>query len=236
MTTVDERSSLAKWVIANPGAARVFHKLELDFCCGGQSSLLEACKKKGIEIDTVVQQIVNANSQAPDSTVDWNKARLVELCEHIVETHHGFLRDELPRLTSLMNDVLAAHGDSMSELRGLEQALASLVAELEPHMMKEERVLFPAIRLLEESAAVPNFPFGSVGNPISVMEHEHSAAGDALATMRRITNGFHVPSGACAKLTALYEGLARLEEDMHLHVHKENNILFPRAVKMEQGG
>lgn len=236
MTSVDVSSSLATWVTEHPAAARVFHKLELDYCCGGRATLLEVCARKGIDVENLIQQINDANTQNTETLVDWNKVPLVELCEHIVETHHAFLREELPRLTSLMNDVLAAHGESMPNLRELQTALTGLVAELEPHMMKEEQVLFPAIRLLEESAKAPVFPFGSVGNPISVMEHEHSAAGDALATMRRLTNGFQVPSGACTKLTALFEGLANLEEDMHLHVHKENNILFPKAVKLEQGG
>ena len=159
---------------------------------------------------------------------------LADLANHIEQTHHTYLKSELPRLTQVIEKVVNAHGKLHPELFELQKVFAGLRAELEPHMFKEEMVLFPAIRKLEQSAERPMFPFGTVANPIRMMEHEHDNAGDALAKIRALTREFTVPGGACNTYLAMLDGLEYLENDMHQHVHKENNILFPKAVDREQ--
>jgi regulator of cell morphogenesis and NO signaling len=125
------------------------------------------------------------------------------------------------------------HGENHPELHQVKQAFAELRAELEPHMFKEERILFPAIRMLEQSESPPAFPFGAVANPIRMMELEHDHAGDALERIRTLTGDYRIPEGACNTYRAMLARLQTLEQDMHLHVHKENNILFPRAIELE---
>ena len=155
------------------------------------------------------------------------------MCDHIEATHHALLRQELPRLKGLIDKVAAAHGDSHPELGELRQVFAALQAELEPHMFKEEQILFPAIRQLEQAAQQPNFPFGTVANPIRMMEHEHDTAGSALAKIRELTHHFQPPDDACNTYRVMLEALHALEQDMHQHIHKENNILFPRSQQLE---
>jgi regulator of cell morphogenesis and NO signaling len=158
---------------------------------------------------------------------------LIELAEHIEETHHAYLREELPRLDFMTEKVSRVHGDKEPRLLRVREAFVALKAELEPHMMKEERVLFPIIRELEASASRPEFHCGSVANPIRQMEHEHDQAGDALAIIREATDDFVPPEWACNTYRAMLDSLEKLEADMHQHVHKENNVLFPKAIEME---
>ena len=158
---------------------------------------------------------------------------MTELCDHIEQTHHAYLRTELPRLGQMIDKVVNAHGASHPKLHEVQRVFAALCAELEPHMFKEERILFPAIRQLEQSAATPSFPFGTVANPINVMEHEHDNAGAALSELRTLTADYVPPDDACNTYRAMLDGLRELETNMHQHVHKENNILFPRAIEHE---
>jgi regulator of cell morphogenesis and NO signaling len=168
-----------------------------------------------------------------DPQRDWLNASLTELCDHIEQTHHEYLRAELPRLTAIIAKVADVHSQAHTELRELNEAFAALRAELQPHMQKEEQVLFPAIRQLEAADGEASFPFGSVANPIRMMEHEHDNAGDGLSRIRKITNDFAVPADACNTYLAMLDGLRELETDLHQHIHKENNILFPRSLELE---
>jgi regulator of cell morphogenesis and NO signaling len=154
---------------------------------------------------------------------------MVEMIDHIVATHHAYLRRELPRLTALAGLVFGAHGSRHPELKELCGIFDSLREELLLHMLKEEKVLFPIIARLEGASEIPQFHCGSVMNPIRAMEHEHDDAGAALARLREIAGGYIPPADACPSYRALLEGLAELERDLHLHIHEENNVLFPRA-------
>jgi regulator of cell morphogenesis and NO signaling len=156
-----------------------------------------------------------------------------ELVDHIESTHHRYLHEELPRLAALTQKVVGVHGGRHPELREVEATYAELQADLEPHLMKEERVLFPMIRELAESRTLPSFHCGSISNPISMMLLEHDRAGELLAALRELTDGYQPPADGCASYRALYTGLEELEADTHLHVHKENNILFPAVVALE---
>lgn len=227
-------NSVGQWVRHHPQVAPIFEELQFDYCCGGDATLAEACGDSGFNLEDVLARLRSAiaEQEAPPAE-NWDDKPLRELCDHIESTHHAFLRGELPRLEGLVGKVVQAHCDAHPELVELEGALRGLRAELEPHMFKEERILFPAIRQLEGSDGVPRFPFGSVGNPIDVMEREHDAAGAALRAIRRITDEFRPPEEACSTWRVMLEGLSRLETDMHQHIHKENNILFPRAQQLE---
>lgn len=223
-------------VAEKPGRSRVFEKLGIDYCCGGKRPLDVACAEKGLDPETLLQALkaFDAASSAGGDGRDWRTAPLSELADHIVATHHAYLREELPRLSALVNKVAGAHGEHRPELLQVREIFAALKAEMEQHMMKEEQILFPMCKVLETANAVPSFHCGSVQNPIRVMEHEHDSAGNALHRMNAMTHGYTPPQEACNSYRAMLEGLERLEADMHQHVHKENNILFPRAIALEE--
>jgi regulator of cell morphogenesis and NO signaling len=163
---------------------------------------------------------------------DWTAASVAELCTHIVDHHHAYLRDELPRLRALVDKVARAHDDAHPELADVETTFAAVANELEAHMDREEQVLFPACVALEEGA-VAVFPFGTVENPIRAMLHDHDEVAAGLARLRLLTNGYEQPGDACNSYRAMLDRLHTLEVDLHRHVHEENNILFPRALELE---
>jgi len=208
----------------------VFEQHAIDYCCGGSRSLAEACQAEQMDVQSLLDQLTDVVSQTTsDEDADFASKSLTEMCDSIEATHHAFLRSELPRLTQLVDKVVAVHGDQFSWLHRLAESFRQLRDELGPHMMKEENVLFPAIRSIELSQSVPAFPFGSVDNPIRMMEHEHDAAGQALKELRALSSGFKTPEGGCNTFLAMLDGLHQLELDLHRHIHKENNVLFPGA-------
>jgi regulator of cell morphogenesis and NO signaling len=230
MNVLDPHSTVGQLVRERPALARVFERFGIDYCCGGKRPLDQACQERGLEVGLVLDELAGQDVDAPAAEeVDWSAAPMSELADHIEATHHAFLRRELPRLEGLLEKVVAAHGPRHPELRDLRAVFAGLKSELEGHMLKEERVLFPMVRQLQRATARPRFHCGSVANPIAVMEHEHDDAGTALAWLRARTGGYTPPADACNTYRALLGGLAELEADLHLHIHEENNILFPRA-------
>ncbi|TWU25984.1 iron-sulfur cluster repair di-iron protein [Bythopirellula polymerisocia] len=234
MAKINLSSSIGSWVAQHPQTSRVFESLEIDYCCGGGKPLEQACLDRKLDPLQVLENIEQAINQFDEPTRDWLTTSLCELCDHIEQTHHAYLKSELPRLSGLIAKVVNAHAASHKELPKLQQVFAELRSELEPHMFKEEQVLFPAIRLLEQSKENPAFPFGTVANPIRMMEQEHDNAGDGLAQIRKLTLEYAAPDGACNTYRAMLDGLRELELNMHQHVHKENNILFPRAICLEE--
>jgi regulator of cell morphogenesis and NO signaling len=165
--------------------------------------------------------------------VDYSAMSAGILADHIVATHHVYLRRELPRLAELIDKVVAAHASKHPELVELRLTFAALRQELELHLMKEERVLFPLVKQLEGAREPFSIHCGTVENPIRVMEHEHDSAGSALQRIRELTSNYQAPADGCTSFVALYDGLSSLESDLHLHIHKENNILFPKAAALE---
>ena len=158
---------------------------------------------------------------------------LTDLVDHLEATHHRYLWDELPRLSALVAKIVSVHGDRHPELAQVEACFGEIRHDLEPHLLKEERVLFPMIRELDVATEPVSFHCGTLRNPISMMLREHDAVGDLLAQLRRLTNGYRPPADGCASYVACYAGLAEMEADTHLHIHKENNLLFPRVVRIE---
>ena len=219
----------------NPGAARIFESFGIDYCCGGERSLAQACSAAKVS----VQEVMHALEQTPAQTEDrdWQAAPLAELVKHIVEKHHAYVRAEIPRLIALIAKVVRVHGQSHPELEKVEVSFQALAEELTLHLFKEERMLFPYIVQLEAAAKSGGRPapamFGAVQNPVRMMMMEHDSAGELLRKMREVTKGYTVPEDGCMSYRMLYRALPEFEADLHQHIHLENNILFPRALKME---
>jgi len=230
-TTIDATTRLGDLVTAHPELARELERRGLDYCCGGGQTLAEACEAIGLDAAETAGELAGAASAAP--LADWASMTAAELVDHIESTHHRYLWDEMPRLSALVDKILTVHGDRHPELREIAECYAEIRADLEPHLTKEERVLFPMIRELADATTPPSFHCGTLQNPISVMLAEHDTVGDLLARLRRLTGGYEPPADGCASYRACFEGLAALEADTHLHVHKENNLLFPQVLEME---
>ena len=236
---LDANKTVREFAIENPSATRVFERLKIDYCCGGNQPLRDACGEKGLNIDEVLQLLQQADQTKIDSeTTNVESLPLANLVNLIVEKHHVFTRTELERLTMLLEKVCSAHGQNHPELLDIRSHFQTLRAELEPHMMKEERILFPYITRLEtafaENQPPPFAPFGHVQNPIAAMMREHDAAGEILKTIRELSINFATPEDACISYQTLYMALEELEADLHQHIHLENNILFPKSLELEQ--
>ena len=207
-------------------AVRVFERLGIDYCCGGKRPLTDVCRQKGYDPAAVRSELDEAEKATRDTIRDWNTAPLQELIDHIVRTHHAYLDRELPALSVRLEKVYRVYNQRYGEtLPGLLEVYAGLRSELEMHMRKEEMVLFPAI--------AAHKPFAALENPIATLEAEHETAGEALAKIREITKDFDIPEYACVTYRALMTGLQELEQDLHMHIHLENNVLFPRAMQPE---
>lgn len=233
----DTFETVAELVRQRPERSRIFEELGIDFCCHGHVPLDRACVLAELDLVDVCRRLEEAETAVIGAEHDWTMATLTELTEHIVDVHHTYLRRELPRLAGLIDRVLDAHGANHPELRSVREVFAGLQCELLSHMMKEEQVLFPMIRQLERTPADERrnlrFYCGTIGNPIAMMEHEHDTAGSALHQLDRLTHHYLPPDDACATYRALLSGLEQLQSDLHLHIHKENNILFPAAAALE---
>lgn len=218
----------------HPARARIFEHLGIDYCCGGERSLAEACKEKDLDPDTVVRMLdAAAEGPAPPTGTEWTSQPLRTLIDHIKSTHHSYLRRELPRLDQLVEKVTRVHGSEFSWLQRLRDHFQALNADLQSHMESEEEYVFPAIRTLEAGRVLPDGSTLDV-TALEQMEAEHDEAGSILTHLRDLTNEYTPPGGVCATFRAMIDGLRELEADMHQHVHKENNILFPRARSLAQ--
>ena len=228
-TTATADTTLASFVLHNPVAAQVFERHRLDYCCDGQRTLADACREAGLDPDDVRRELT---ASAPRRRSAISAVDPVSLTRQIVATHHRYLHDELPRLDALASKVLGVHGVRHPELGEVRRLVAELRSDLEPHLRKEELVLFPAIEALA-SEGRREFPFGSIGNPVRMMQLEHDRAGALLAELRRATNDYTAPpDDACSSYRSLFERLAALEADTHQHVHLENNVLFPAVLEL----
>lgn len=237
---IDTQKSVGELVVEFPASTAVFEKFGIDYCCGGKKLLADACKNAGAPVDEVVNRI-NALLKTVDSVEanEWSTRKLDELTKYIVDKHHVFTREELERLRTLVTKVASRHGQNHPELATVAKLYQQMDADLFPHMMKEENILFPYIDAMQQAvdkgAPVPPPFFGTVKNPITMMLNEHEAVGDILREMRTVSNNYSLPADACMSYTLLYQGLEALERDLHEHIHIENNILFLRAAQMEEG-
>jgi len=227
-------------VLEMPAATRLFEKLKIDYCCGGNIPLRDACFAAGIEVERLTELLTDATLETDENTPDFQKAPLIELIMHILDKHHVYTKSEMPRLETLLQKVLVAHTTTHPELRRVQQLFLALCADLRPHMFKEEQILFPYLLELErwrlKKALRPFSPFGSVNNPIRMMLPEHDNVGELLRELREATSDYRVPADGCFSFQTLYAALEAFEKDLHQHIHLENNILFPRAIDLEVNG
>lgn len=220
--------TVGELVAERPGRSRVFQAFNIDFCCQGGRTLREACERRSVALETVLEQL--EAEQTAGGGPAFNPAELPpdQLAAFIVDNHHAFLRRELPRLHAMAGRVAQVHGGHTPSLVRIFGVFVRLAEELTSHLMKEEQVLFPAITALCRGEIAPR----SLDCPIANMMHEHHDAGEALAELRLLSHGFNPPPDACNTYRALFAGLHDLEEDLHRHIHLENSVLFPAAQKL----
>ena len=235
MITTDK--TIRDIAVENPGATRLFEKLGIDYCCGGQRSLQDACTAAKLDVESVLQQLEAAGTQPKAERKEWASESMAALVDHILAKHHVYTRESLARIAPLLVKVLGVHAGNHPELNEVEAAFRALDQELKMHMMKEENILFPYIVQMEEAVSRglrPAMPmFGTVQNPVHMMMAEHDSAGACLRRIRQASNDLRAPADACFSYHELYRALTDLEGDLHQHIHLENNLLFPRAVEME---
>lgn len=227
-------------VVQHPETRVILERLGIDYCCGGKTPLAQAARHAGLSTDRVLADLDQALQAGAGQTAvqDWTAASATELADHIEQTHHVFMKEQLPRLSALFDKTLRAHGDRHGAmLEQLKQIFTGLKTDIEMHLAKEEQILFPLIRQMEAyqqgQGPAPEVHCGTVANPIGQMEFEHDQAGQFLAQIRAITSDFQLPEDACETFRALYDGLREMEADLHEHIHLENNILFPEATDIE---
>ncbi|MGZ7071962.1 MAG: iron-sulfur cluster repair di-iron protein [Candidatus Angelobacter sp.] len=225
-----------------PNATRTFEKLGIDYCCGGSKSLSDACVHANVSVENVLRALEQVGDFVPapkTSLPDFTTGKLGDLIEHILATHHAYVKQELPRLHQLLNKVVSVHGKTHPELGNIQQTFEGMSSELTSHMMKEEHILFPHIVALENAVSSgrpkPRPVFGTVSNPVHMMGLEHDSAGAALKSISELSGNYTPPEEACFSYKTLYSALKEFESDLHQHVHLENNILFPRTIAMESG-
>jgi regulator of cell morphogenesis and NO signaling len=219
----------------NTQAALVFESYGIDYCCGGKIPLAEACAHRGLDADAVLSEVANLPRNGSPDVTAWSVEFLID---YIVNTHHQYVRTMLQPISEHAAKVAYRHGASHPETVEVEGIFRAIRAELESHMVKEEQILFPYIKRLAsiERGDMPNTGggLGSVMGPISVMEAEHENVGRAYERIHALTNGLEIPPDACTTFTLLYNELREFEQDLHMHIHLENNVLHPRAIAMEE--
>lgn len=223
MTTIDPQVTLGDLVTLHPGLARELEQLGLDYCCHGNRSLADAASEAGLDAGVVVTQL--GAIEAPGEPAPWANLSLAELADHVQNTHHKYLWEELPRLSMLVDKIAEVHGSRHPELAEVQQLYAKVRVEFEPHLRREELRDFPAIRHLDDR------PDPELPARLQALIEEHDEVGELLDRIHEITNGFTVPDDGCNTYRLTYAALAELESDTHLHVHKENNVLFPGAIE-----
>jgi len=228
--------TLAQIVNNNHKAASVFEKYHLDFCCKGKRSLEQACQEQQIELSEVTGELGDIFSKTVAGSIDFDKMSLTQLCDYIVQTHHAYVKNEMPQIYAYLHKISSKHGDRHPELNKVFQTFAAVKEEMEGHMKKEELILFPRIKEMEKLANSGAGQFqlniGYLQSPINVMENEHDHAGSQLNEIRILTNDYTPPQDACTTYRLSFAALQAFELDLHQHVHLENNILFPKAIDM----
>ncbi len=238
---IDPNQIIVKDILtSNIKAAHVFEKYGIDFCCKGNRPLGEACAEKNVSVDTILNELNSVSESDKESTSDmrFENWDLKFLIDYIINNHHSFVRNAIPQMMPHLEKVAFKHGNKYSELKDIKSLFEDVVEEMYSHMHKEETILFHIIRYLVDCRKFNERPkmngFKTVKNPIDTMEAEHTSAGGALEKIRELTNNFTPPADACNTFRLTYKELEDFEKDLHIHVHLENNILFPKAIKLEE--
>lgn len=234
---IKEDNTVAEIVVKNIKAAHIFKKYGIDFCCGGGITLEKACAKNNANLDALIAEIEDLENSTSKS-YNYSKWELDFLVDHIINIHHTYVEESIPILLQYANKVAKVHGHHYSELIEINQLVENVVKELAAHMKKEELILFPYIKHLVKASREETEPkpphFGTIENPIQMMHEEHDYAGDVFKRIAVLTNNYKTPEGACNTFKALYSKLEEFEQDLHQHIHLENNILFPKAITLKK--
>ncbi|HEY0897109.1 MAG TPA: iron-sulfur cluster repair di-iron protein [Sphingobacteriaceae bacterium] len=219
--------------------AQVFRKLGIDFCCGGKKTLSEVSRKKGISVETIKEELAAMErSETASCGLNFDKWEIDFLAEYIINTHHGYAKENIPFISEMAAKVARVHGEHHPELPAVAEAFARIAQDLSLHMVKEEKILFPFIKELVQvkktGGKLEDKAVGPVVNPIRVMEMEHEQVGEDMEEIRTLTSNYTLPADACSSYTILFRKLEEFEDDLHKHVHLENNILFPKAIAIEK--
>ncbi len=228
-TIGDSSQTVADLAISHPGALSVFTKYNIDYCCGGNRSLEDACIRVGLNPDKIWAEIIESPDQGSSIPARAEKWSAALLADYIVENHHSYVRSAIPEIQALLEKVCRVHGDDNLELLNIQQDFDDLAEELLSHMEKEETALFPALKRLESHDDAGHPLASTVKAPIAMMEHEHNVAGDLMKSIRHLSNHYTVPESGCATYRATYRRLKEFDDDLMTHVHLENNILFRKA-------
>jgi regulator of cell morphogenesis and NO signaling len=235
---IDGASAVADLAASLPGALRVFDDLHIDYCCAGARSLVDACRVEGLDVRDVVARIEKAADEGSPDDAPWLTRSLAALIGYVVVHYHAPTRVELASLRSLVAGLQEEEAESHPELRRVASLLVELEGEMIPHMVKEERILFPYVIELEARARAgnrrPRVELGTGQNPLRAMMEEHHHADATLRALRSACGGYVAPAGTPAAIGTLYERLERLERRLHHHVHLESNVLFRRAMELER--
>ncbi len=222
MATYTSETILGDVITADPSRTRILDRFGIDYCCHGRRPIGAACDEAQIDVDEVLTAL---NGEEPGPRADWADMADAALIEHILDTHHRFLWDEFPRVSALVEKVARVHGHNHPELEQVQNAFGELREKVEPHLRNEENMIFPGLRTRGDAAVS-----GELRTAVEQNMKEHDIAGELLAELRELTGGYAVPPDACGSYTAMLAGLEDIESDLHLHVHKENNVLFPRVL------
>lgn len=218
--------------------AEIFKKYGLDFCCGGKKTVKQACAEKGLDVTKIEQELQQADKNPAGRPLNYTEWSMEFLADYIVNTHHSYVRKTLPELRGYAAKVAKVHGDHHPELLQVYKLVEEINEELTDHMQKEENILFPFIKALSAAKTsgkqLERAAFGSVQNPIEIMEHEHEMVGKNLEQIRSLTFNYRLPEDACASYSLFFKMMEEFESDLFTHIHLENNILFPQAFKAEK--
>jgi regulator of cell morphogenesis and NO signaling len=219
-------------------AADIFTGYGIDFCCGGKISVADACAEAKADELAVVGALENLKHQAGAAAHDFDSWKLDFLADYIINTHHQYVKRAIPQILPLAQKVAEVHGVNHPEVVKINDLFQNLAEELTSHLHKEEMILFPYIKKLVAAEAAGGCDdgacFGTIASPISVMEAEHENAGVILKRMFSLSDGYTAPEDACNTFRVLYGKLKEFEDDLHVHIHLENNILFPKSIELEQ--
>jgi len=228
MTAIDPDRTLASIVEENPAAARAFERFDLDYCCNGDRPVAAVCDAEAVDLADLESALAEVQAPDPDRSPPAD-ASLSELADHVEATHHEYLRDELPELGELVSTVARVHGDGHPELADVEAVYEELAAEMRDHIDEEETELFPLVRTIDRGESLGRAEERHLREAVEAFEADHEATADSLDRIVELTDGYDVPEDACPSYRSMLRRLERLERDTHLHVHAENNLLFPRA-------
>lgn len=238
LNTGEKEPTIGDLVTSDFRKAEVFKKFGLDFCCGGKKTLTKACKEKGLDVVQIEKELREIDAMSINSSHDYNNWDIGFLAEYILNTHHKYVKQAIPVIYEYTQKVAKVHGENHPEAIKIAEKFLIISDELNRHMCKEEDILFPYIKHLSEAKKsgmkIEPSPFGTVGNPINLMEQEHELVGELFHDINELSFNYTPPVDACTTYKLSYAKLKEFEDDLHQHIHLENNILFPKAVKLEK--